>query len=304
VRTSVRALDNVIDINYYPVESAKVSNFRYRPIGLGVMGFQSMLYQLGIMYDSEEAIKFSNELFQRISYYAIDESANLARERGCYPKFDGSLWSQGILPMDTATFPFALDDTLDWDRLREKAKGGMRNGSLLAVAPTATISYIQGCSQSIEPDYSVLWVYSNLSGEFTMVNKFFVEEAKKHGIWCDALLQAVKQCDGDLSKINGELPNDIKEKFKHVFNLDFDKIIDCNAARQVWIDQSQSFNLYTDSPSLKYLSDMYFRCWKNGLKTTYYVRSKAASKIEKSTTEVITEPKVCSIDNPDCESCQ
>lgn len=304
VRFAVRALDNVIDINYYPIESARLSNMRYRPIGLGVMGLQDVLYAVGITYDTDEAVAFNNELFQHISYFAIDESANLAQEKGAYPRFDGSLWSKGILPMDTAEIPYDINQNIPWDALREKVKLGMRNGSLLAIAPTATISYIQGCSQSIEPDYSVLWVYSNLSDEFTMVNTFFVKEAKEKGIWCRELINAIKQCNGDLSRIAGELPEELKAKFRSVFNLDFDKIIDCNAARQVWIDQSQSFNLYTDKPSLKYLSDMYFRCWKQGLKTTYYVRSKAAGKIEQSTTDSILEPKVCAIDNPDCESCQ
>lgn len=303
VRTAIRALDNVIDINYYPIEPARLSNSRYRPIGLGVMGMQDVLYSMNIDYDSDRAVQFNHDLMERISYYAIEASADLAEEKGAYPSFDGSLWSQGVLPIDTykpqidsATRPTSMD----WDSLRERVKKGMRNGNVLAIAPTATISFIQGCSQSIEPDYSTLWVYSTLSGEFPMINRFFVEEAKRAGIWCQELIDVIKQCDGDLSKVSGEIPDHIKQRFRTVFRLDHNKLIECNAARQRFVDQAISFNIYSDSPSLKYLSDLYFLCWKMGLKTTYYLRGQSASKTEKST----VEPKVCSLTDPNCESCQ
>lgn len=307
VRTAIRALDNVIDINFYPIKSAQLSNERYRPIGLGIMGLQDVLYKLGIAYDSDEAIALNHELMEKISYYAIEASVELAEKRGAYPSFDGSLWSKGTLPIDTykpQTATAIFPTVMDWDSLRTRVAKGMRNGNVLAIAPTATISSIQGCQQSIEPDYSVLWVYSTLSGEFPQINEFFVEDAKRAGIWCQELVDAIKRCDGDLSKIVGEIPEEIKNKFRSVFRLNPMKLIECNAARQRFVDQAISFNLYSDSPSLKLLSDMYFHCWKTGLKTTYYMRSQSASKTEQSTVDSRIEPKLCSITDPTCESCQ
>ena len=324
VEVAVRGLDNVIDINFYPTKEARNSNLRHRPVGLGIMGTHGMLHKLGITYDSQEAIELCGKIQEFISYYAILTSSKLAKERGHYESYMHSEWSYNNLPIDTycrlmnsrkKANSYKPEDfeTLEWNKVRDHiAAHGMRNSNVMAIAPTATISYIQGCSQSIEPDYSVLFVYSTLSGEFTMINEHFVEAAKKKGIWCQQLIDALKAADGDVMAI--DLPEDIQQRFKTAFDVNADSLISAAASRQMWIDMGQSFNLYNKSTSLKYLNDIYTNCWEQGLKTTYYLRSKSATRVEKSTVEETVEEqkvedsldgiKACAIDDPDCESCQ
>ena len=325
VEVAVRGLDNVIDINFYPTEEARNSNIKHRPVGLGVMGTHDLLHKLGIFYDSEEAVELCDRIQEFISLHAIKTSSILAKERGTYPTFGGSEWDKGNLPIDTYCSllserkPLAISEdkesfeTLEeWDTVRDLVlKHGMRNSNVMAIAPTATISYIQGCSQSIEPDYSVLFVYSTLSGEFTMINEHFVALAKKKGIWSQALVDALKSVDGDVTALV-DLDDSLKQQFKNAFDIDFHILIKAAAARQKWIDMGQSLNLYNKHESLKYLNDMYLYAWEKGLKTTYYLRSKAATRLEKSTISdanvknesIINEPKACSILDPGCESCQ
>jgi len=323
VEVAVRGLDNVIDINFYPTKEAKNSNLRHRPVGLGIMGTHGMLHKLGIAYDSKEAVELCDKIQEYVSYYAILTSSKLAKEKGRYESYEHSEWSYGNLPIDTycrlmrnrtgQEFHISDFETMDWNKVRAHIREhGMRNSNVMAIAPTATISYIQGCSQSIEPDYSVLFVYSTLSGEFTMINEHFVELAKKKGIWCKELVDALKAADGDVLSI--DLDEEFKEHFKTAFDISYETLVDAAAARQKWIDMGQSFNLYNKGTSLKYLNDMYNYCWDKGLKTTYYLRSKSATRVEKSTVEEVKEEdsvaedlsnvKACAIDNPDCESCQ
>jgi ribonucleoside-diphosphate reductase alpha chain len=325
ISVAVRGLDNVIDINFYPTEEARNSNIKNRPVGLGIMGTHDLLHRLGIFYDSQEAVELCDKIQEFVSLYAIKASALLAKERGTYPTFGGSEWDKGNFPIDTYCAllserkPVGIEEdkesfeTLEeWDGVRDLvAKYGMRNSNVMAIAPTATISYIQGCSQSIEPDYSVLFVYSTLSGEFTMINEHFVAAAKKSGIWSQALVDALKSVDGDVNSLV-DLDHSLKEQFKNAFDIDFHTLIEAAAARQKWIDMGQSLNLYNKHESLKYLNDMYLYAWKKGLKTTYYLRGKAATRLEKSTISdtnlknesIIDVPKVCSVLDPGCESCQ
>tara|TARA_R100000700_G_scaffold41282_1_gene61282 strand:+ start:7663 stop:10113 length:2451 start_codon:yes stop_codon:yes gene_type:complete len=324
VNVAIRGLDNVIDLNFYPTEEAKNSNLRNRPVGLGVMGTHDVLHKLGIPYNSQEAVSLCDSIQEFISFHAILTSSKLAKERGQYPSYVGSEWYKGNLPIDTYcsmmnerestdTYQASTLENLEWDKVRSHVEDhGVRNSNVMAIAPTATISYIQGCSQSIEPDYSVLYVYSTLSGEFTMVNEHFVEIAKKKGIWCNQLVDALKEVDGDISLLSIE--KNIKEEFLTAFDIDYNVLIDAASARQKWIDMGQSLNLYNKASSLKFLNDMYMYCWEKGLKTTYYLRSKAATRVEKSTVQNIVEEEVpeedlrnvkaCSILDPDCESCQ
>lgn len=317
-----RMLDNVIDINFYPTEEAKRSNTTHRPVGMGSMGWHDLLYLLNIKFDSDEAAKLAGQLYEFISYHTIASNVKLAKERGTYDSFKGSAWSNGELPMDTyktlmsTRSERALRSTssdLDWDKLRgDVVKHGMRNSNTMAIAPTATISSIAGCSPSIEPYYSVLFVYSTLSGEFTMVNEHFVHDMKKLGLWSQELINEVKRTDGDVSQITSiNIPQEIKDKYKTSFQQDQFKMIEVAAARQKWIDQAQSLNLYNDQTSLKYLNDLYMHAWNHGLKTTYYLRNMAASKIEKSTVTQTAAPEpenisACSLNSPpgECESCQ
>jgi ribonucleoside-diphosphate reductase alpha chain len=318
VATAIRMLDNVIDLNFYPIEEARKSNFAHRPIGLGTMGLTDVFNAMGINYDCQEAIDLSSELQELVSYNAIKTSVDLAKERGPFSSYEDSEWSKGNFPQDMfqqlheyrgteANVPDNKISDRTWNNLRIKMlTHGIRNASLLAIAPTATISYICGCGQSIEPDYALLYSYDTLSGSFTMINEWFVKEAKKRGIWCEELLTAIKQVDGDITKIN--VSDDLKKQFKTAFDLDYRYLIDCAAARQQWIDMGQSFNIYSDKTSLKYNADIYLYCYKRGLKTTYYFRGRAASKVEKSTVEAVKEPSTCSIEamkrGEICESCQ
>lgn len=319
ISTAMRMLDNVIDINFYPTKEAENSNLAHRPVGMGSMGWHDVFHRMDIQFDSDEAVRLSSDLYEFISWHAINASADLAEERGPYSTYEGSLWSQGIFPMDTYKEVMksrsirAVSRTrgdLDWDKLKEKvASRGMRNSNTMAIAPTATISSIVGCSQSIEPIYSVLFVYSTLSGEFTMINEQFVNDMKKLGIWGHDLINQVKTHDGDLTKID-VIPENYKNKYKSSFQQDQFKMIDCAGSRQRWIDQGLSLNLYNDQTSLKYLNDLYMHAWNTGLKTTYYLRNQAASKVEKSTVttqDVPAEPEniqACAIFDPGCESCQ
>ena len=325
ISVAIRGLDNVIDLNFYPIEEAKKSNMRHRPIGLGVMGTHDVLHKLGISYNSQEAINLCDQIHEFISYHAILTSSKLAKERGKYESYAGSEWSKGRLPIDTYCFMMSERtgeeyspsefENLEWDKVRDHmAEYGMRNSNTMAIAPTATISYIQGCSQSIEPDYSVLYVYSTLSGEFTMINQYFVDIAKKKGIWCNELVNALKEVDGDISLLS--IDEDIKTEFLTAFDIDYSILIEAASARQKWIDMGQSLNLYNKRSSLKFLNDMYMYCWEKGLKSTYYLRSKSATRLEKSTVdviekkeedgeeEVLSDIESCSILDPSCESCQ
>ena len=317
IKLAMRMLDNVIDINFYPTKETAKSNLRHRPVGLGSMGWHDVYMACDINFDSADAVRLSSDLYEFISYHAIKSSCNLAKERGSYESYDGSSWSQDILPMDTyrqlmkkrtiRALSRNSDNALDWDDLRRLIKKhGMRNSNTMAIAPTATISSIVGCSPSIEPMYSVLYVYSTLSGEFTMVNEYFVEDMKKLGLWSEAFIDQLKVADGDLTKLNNpNITQDILDKYKTAFQQDQFRMIDSAAARQRWIDQGQSLNLYNEQTSLKYLNDLYMHAWSSGLKTTYYLRNKAASSVEKSTTS--QEPEnitACGLTPGECESCQ
>ena len=354
IRTAVRMLDNVIDINYYSVEQARTSNMRHRPVGLGIMGFQDALYKLGIAYGSEQAVTFADRSMEAISYFAIDASSNLAQERGAYASFSGSLWSRGIMPIDSLKLlqqergenylEVDYSAQLDWSALRAKVQiKGMRNSNVMAIAPTATIANITGVSQSIEPTYQNLYVKSNLSGEFTVVNPFMVRDLKALGLWDKVMVNDLKYYDGSLKAIE-RVPEDLKQKYATAFEVEPRWLVDAASRRQKWIDQAQSLNLYIAGASGKKLDITYRMAWLRGLKTTYYLRALSATSTEKSTLErgtlnavsansttaetspavpqsadnpqmggadrelVLGEaapvPMACSIDNPDCEACQ
>jgi len=354
VRTAVRMLDNVIDINYYSVEQARTSNMRHRPVGLGIMGFQDALYKLGIAYSSSEAVDFADSSMEAISYFAIDSSSNLAEERGAYASFSGSLWSRGIMPIDSLKMlqqergadylSVDMSAKLDWSALRAKVQvKGMRNSNVMAIAPTATIANITGVSQSIEPTYQNLYVKSNLSGEFTVVNPFMVRDLKALGLWDKVMVNDIKYYDGSLQAIE-RIPQDLKQKYATAFEVEPRWLVDAASRRQKWIDQAQSLNLYIAGASGKKLDITYRMAWLSGLKTTYYLRALSATSTEKSTLEKGTlnavssgttaepapqaqaaapqqpapqapamdidlgeaapVPLACSLDDPDCEACQ
>ena len=295
IRTAVRMLDNVIDINYYSVEQARTSNMRHRPVGLGIMGFQDALYKLGIAYSSQEAVDFADSSMEAISYYAIDSSSNLAQERGAYASFSGSLWSRGILPIDSLKMlqqergegylSVDMSAKLDWSALRAKVQvNGMRNSNVMAIAPTATIANITGVSQSIEPTYQNLYVKSNLSGEFTVVNPFMVRDLKALGLWDKVMVNDIKYYDGSLQAIE-RIPADLKQKYATAFEVEPRWLVDAASRRQKWIDQAQSLNLYIAGASGKKLDITYRMAWLSGLKTTYYLRALSATSTEKSTLE-------------------
>jgi len=322
IHTALRILDNVIDLNFYPTKEAENSNLKNRPVGLGMMALHDVLHKMNIKIDSKEAVEFSDKLFEFYSMHAIYSSSILATERGKYETYKGSLWSKNIFPIDSYNNLMLYRDkqknsktgqgqTLEeWGRVRQHvAEFGMRNSNVMAIAPTATIGYINGVEQSIEPNFSVLFVYENKSGNFFITNEHFVKDMKERGLWNVEIANLVKQADGDLSLLNGSIPEDLKEKYKTAFDRDMFTLIDANSARQKWMDQSLSFNLYNKSTSLKYLNDIYMHCWEQGLKTTYYLRNRAATKVEKSTSEETSEqPSACSIEamknGEVCESCQ
>jgi ribonucleoside-diphosphate reductase alpha chain len=317
IHTAIRALDSVVDLNFYPTKEAENSNLKHRPIGLGMMALHDICHRMNINIDSDEAVEFNDKLFEFYSYHAIYASSLLAKEKGQYQTFEGSLWSQNKLPIDSYADlmkykgnQFEPKTTLDWGIIRESiSQNGMRNSNVMAIAPTATIGYINGVEQSIEPNFSVLFVYENKSGNFFITNEHFINDMKNAGLWNSETAKLVKSVDGDLSLLNGDIPSELKEKYKTAFDRDMFKLIECNATRQKWIDQAVSFNLYNKSTSLKYLNDVYMSCWEAGLKTTYYLRNRAASKVEKANTEEKTaEATACSIEamknGGTCESCQ
>lgn len=295
IRTAVRMLDNVIDINFYPTVEARNANLRHRPIGLGLMGFQDALYIQNISYASHAAVEFADLSMEMISYYAILASSELAAERGAYESFKGSKWSRDILPLDTvellakergAYLDVDRSSRMDWSTVRASIKkNGMRNSNTMAIAPTATISNITGVTQSIEPMYKHLFVKSNLSGEFTIPNEFLVERLKKMGLWDEHMLDDLKYFDGSIAEIE-RIPADIKQLFLTAFEVEPEWLIECASRRQKWIDMGQSLNLYLAQPSGKKLHQMYMFSWTKGLKTNYYLRSVAATQIEKSTTDI------------------
>jgi len=298
IRVALRALDNVIDINFYPTAAAKTSNLRHRPVGLGVMGLANALYLKGVAFASNAAVEFNDEFMEAIAYYAYEASSDLAAERGTYSSYKGSKWDRGLLPQDTLDLleverglPIDVPrgGRMNWEPLRAKiAKQGMRNSNCLAIAPTATISNITNTSPCIEPYYKNLYVKSNLSGEFVVINTFLVEDLKSRGLWNQEMIDNLKYFDGDLKDIDA-VPADLKEKYRTAFDIDPKWVVEAAARRQKWIDQSQSVNLWLKTPDLKTLSHMYRHAWRGGLKTTYYLRTLGASNIEKATVSVKKE---------------
>ena len=328
INTAIRMLDNVININYYAVGAAENSNMKHRPIGLGIMGFQDSLYMLNTPYSSGEAVEFADRSMEAVSYYAIKASSNLAKERGAYSSYEGSLWSQGVLPIDSVAYlkenrgeGYADVDqstSLDWDSLRQLVLSqGMRNSNVMAIAPTATIANITGVSQSIEPTYQNLYVKSNLSGEFTVTNLHLVTALKELDLWDSVMVNDLKYYDGSVKEIS-RVPEEIKSIYATAFEVEPRWLVDAASRRQKWIDQSQSLNLYIDEPNGKKLDVMYRMAWIRGLKTTYYLRSRGATTTEKSTIatgelnavsasqgSMDTEaPEACSVVDPDCDACE
>jgi ribonucleoside-diphosphate reductase alpha chain len=343
IKVAVRMLDNVIDINYYSVPQARNSNFKHRPVGLGIMGFQDALYLQHIPYGSDAAIEFADKSMEAVSYYAIQASCDLADERGAYSTFEGSLWSKGILPLDSQQILIEqrgqkyidvdLTESLDWAPVRARVQKGIRNSNIMAIAPTATIANITGVSQSIEPTYQNLYVKSNLSGEFTVINPYLVRDLKARGLWDSVMINDLKYYDGSVQQIE-RIPQELKDLYATAFEVDTKWIVDAASRRQKWIDQAQSLNLYIAGASGKKLDVTYRMAWYRGLKTTYYLRALAATSTEKSTINTgklnavssggsdglsaapakapevemsagpAPVPKACAIDEPDCEACQ
>jgi ribonucleoside-diphosphate reductase alpha chain len=334
ISTAMRMLDNVIDINYYAVPKARNSNMKHRPVGLGIMGFQDCLHLLRVPYGSQEAVEFADRSMEAIAYYAYWASTELAAERGRYPSYRGSLWDRGVMPQDTLGLlreerggyvDIDMSESMDWKALRERiGKHGMRNSNCLAIAPTATIANIIGVSASIEPTYQNLYVKSNLSGEFTVVNEYLVADLKKLGLWDEVMVADLKYFDGSLARID-RVPTELRRLYATAFEVDPLWIVEAGARRQKWIDQSQSLNIYLGQASGKKLDDTYKLAWQRGLKTTYYLRSLGATHAEKSTVkagqlnavaaesgaaasaksaEGEAEVKFCKIDDPECEGCQ
>jgi ribonucleoside-diphosphate reductase alpha chain len=334
VKTAMRMLDNVLDVNFYTIPEARASNLRHRPVGLGIMGFQDALNALRLPYASDAAVTFADESMEAVSHWAISASVDLAAERGRYASFDGSLWSKGILPLDSIRLlddargaPVDVDRSarLDWEALRQRVvTTGMRNSNCMAIAPTATISNICGVSQSIEPAYQNLYVKSNMSGDFTVVNAYLVRDLKARGLWDEVMISDLKYFDGSVGQID-RMPDDLKALYATAFEIDSAWLIEAAARRQKWIDQAQSLNLYIANPSGKKLDALYRLAWQRGLKTTYYLRSRSATHVEKSTLKgtdgklnavsptalsampepiIVNGPLACSIDDPTCEACQ
>ena len=341
VKTAIRMQDNVSDLNFYPTIEAKNSNFKHRPIGLGVMGLQDALFKVDLAFESPKALNFSDQLLEFISYNAILASSGLAKERGAYESFKGSKWERGIFPLDTLsllekerndTIEINKITSLDWVKLKKQVKKhGMRNSNTMAIAPTATISNIAGCFPCIEPIYKNIYVKSNISGEFTVVNSYLVDDLKKLNLWSQEMLEKIKYFDGNLDQIE-EVPEKLKEKYKEAFSINPMVLLKHTAVRGKWIDQSQSHNIFMQGVSGKLLSEIYINAWKLGLKTTYYLRTLAATQIEKSTLDAnkfgytqkreykkiedepeaggskeeksATDVTACSLMDPDCEACQ
>jgi ribonucleoside-diphosphate reductase alpha chain len=327
IRTAMRMLDNVVDINYYAVDKAKNSNLRHRPVGLGIMGFQDCLHLLRVPYASPEALEFADRSMEMVAYGAYMASTELAEERGRYSSFAGSLWDRGILPQDSLDLLAAerggyveLDrgSALDWEPLRARIRRhGMRNSNCIAIAPTATIANIVGVSASIEPTYQNLYVKSNLSGEFTVVNEYLVTDLKRAGLWDEVMIADLKYFDGNLARVD-RAPAELRALYATAFEIEPRWLVEAGARRQKWIDQSQSLNIYMAGASGKKLDETYKLAWIRGLKTTYYLRSMGATHAEKSTVKAgqlnavptdggaapAEEPQFCATDNPECEACQ
>jgi ribonucleoside-diphosphate reductase alpha chain len=345
VATAMRMLDNVIDINYYAVVKARNSNLRHRPVGLGIMGFQDCLHLMRVPFASDEAVAFADRSMEAVCYHAYWASTELAGERGRYASYRGSLWDRGILPQDTLRLlaeerggyvDVDMSETLDWPRLRERiAAHGMRNSNCIAIAPTATISNIIGVSACIEPTFQNLYVKSNLSGEFTVVNDYLVRDLKEAGIWDEVMVADLKYFDGSVTKID-RIPARLRQIYATAFEVDPRWLVECAARRQKWIDQAQSLNIYMAGASGRKLHDTYMLAWQRGLKTTYYLRTVGATHAEKSTSDRVGQlnavssngndagfsyaargnghavpdasddaaVKACLIDDPDCEACQ
>jgi ribonucleoside-diphosphate reductase alpha chain len=335
VRTAVRMLDNVIDINYYPTQEAETANSRHRPIGLGIMGFQDALYLQNLSYASQPAVEFADRSMEAVSYYAITASIELAKEKGAYSTYRGSKWERGMLPIDSLALLeeerggyLNVDRSkhMNWDPVRKALKGnGIRNSLIMAIAPTATIGNIAGVTASIEPMYKNIFVKSNLSGEFTVINEYLVEDLKKLGLWDREMIDDLKYFDGSVQEIV-RIPENIKAKYATAFEIDYEWVVEAASRRQKWIDMGQSLNLYQAKPNGKKVSDMYMMAWEKGLKTTYYLRSMGATRIEKSTLDItqakyvdnITgrrerdekghivekKPGLSAEPNEDCEACQ
>jgi ribonucleoside-diphosphate reductase alpha chain len=330
VRTAMRMLDNVIDINYYAVDKAKNSNQRHRPVGLGIMGFQDCLHLLRLPYASADAVQFADRSMEMVAYAAYWASTELAEERGRYPSFPGSLWERGVLPQDTLDLLAAerggyvevdRSSHLDWEPLRARIRQhGMRNSNCIAIAPTATIANIVGVSASIEPTYQNLYVKSNLSGEFTVTNEYLVSDLKRAGLWDEVMISDLKYFDGNLARVD-RAPAALRRLYATAFEVEPKWLVEAGARRQKWIDQSQSLNIYMAGASGKKLDETYKLAWIRGLKTTYYLRSLGATHAEKSTSkagqlnavamdggaaaaEAAAAPQFCAIDDPECEACQ
>lgn len=295
VRVAMRMLDNVIDLNFYPIPQAQNSNMRHRPVGLGIMGFQDALWATGTSYASEEAVTFADRSMEAVSYFALLASSELAKERGAYPSYKGSKWDRGLLPIDTLdllaqergeAIEVSRETSLNWQIVRDSiAANGMRNSNTMAIAPTATIANITGVTQSIEPTYTNLYVKSNLSGEFTIVNESLVNRLIELGLWDAQMRDELKYHDGSIQLI-ARIPDALKELYPTAFEIDASWLLAAGARRQKWIDQSQSLNIYMAEPSGKRISDVYQLAWSSGLKTTYYLRSRGATQAEKSTLDV------------------
>jgi len=334
IEMAVRMLDNVIDLNFYPTEESRRANMRHRPVGLGIMGVQDAFYRMNLPFDSDEAVEVSDNLQEFVAYHAILASSALAKEKGRYESYEGSKWDRGLLPFDTIALlesergeDTGIDkrSTLDWTPVRESiGKYGMRNSNCMAVAPTATIANIAGCIPSIEPIYKNMYVKSNFSGEFTIINKYLVDDLKSLGLWDEGMMEKLKYRDGSVQSIT-EIPVELRAKYKEVFEIEPIWIVRHAAHRGKWIDQSQSVNIFTTSTSGKFLSDIYTAAWRMGLKTTYYLRTMGASSIEKSTLDTKNKKfagaataatavaqavpatqveNACSMDDPTCEACQ
>ena len=339
ISTAMRMLDNVIDINYYAVRKARDSNVKHRPVGLGIMGFQDCLHLLRVPYASPEAVEFADRSMEAVAYFTYWASTELAEERGRYASYKGSLWDRGILPQDTLNLlreerggyvDIDMTESMDWKALRERVRRhGMRNSNCIAIAPTATIANIIGVSASIEPTFQNLFVKSNLSGEFTVVNEYLVADLKKLGLWDEVMVADLKYFDGNLARIDRVSP-ELRGLYATAFEVDPVWIVEAGARRQKWIDQSQSLNIYIGQASGKKLDETYKLAWQRGLKTTYYLRAMGATHAEKSTVKagqlnavpaeggpmaeqggaaaarasVEPEIKFCKIDDPECEACQ
>ncbi len=332
IHTAMRMLDNVVDVNYYAVGKARNSNLKHRPVGLGIMGFQDCLQELRLPYASEPAVEFADRSMEAVAYYAYWASTELAQERGRYSSYEGSLWSRGVLPQDSLKLlaeerggyvEVDNSSTLDWDALRARiAQHGMRNSNCLAIAPTATIANIVGVSASIEPTYQNIYVKSNLSGEFTVANKYLVQDLKALNLWDEVMVADIKYFDGSLAKID-RVPGELRALYATAFEIEPKWLVEAASRRQKWIDQAQSLNIYMAGASGKKLDDTYKLAWLRGLKTTYYLRTLGATSAEKSTgrggelnavpahggvaavaAQAATEVKFCAIDDPTCEACQ